>query len=192
MKKFVFCLTLFIVATNSFAYYDSYSYASSSTSAWLIIIGLLMFIWGVLEIILFFKIWGMTNDIRTIKKSYLHEEGEESYSQIAKNIRKNLVLGNIEHVKQILLTNFIDVVMRLHAQQSSSSYEENEKGETVYVPLEERNKQLSIAPCVEKLKQQFEKIGEPLPPYIAKMTTYGDFVNLFRKDDLVVKIERNE
>ena len=82
--------------------------------------------------------------------------------------------------------------MRLHAQQSSSSYEENEKGETVYVPLEERNKQLSIAPCVEKLKQQFEKIGEPLPPYIAKMTTYGDFVNLFRKDDLGVKIERNE
>ena len=32
-----------------------------------VVIYFIMFIWGILNIILFFKIWGMTNDIKDIK-----------------------------------------------------------------------------------------------------------------------------
>ena len=32
---------------------------------------LIIFIFGILQLILFFKIWGMTNDIREIKEKYL-------------------------------------------------------------------------------------------------------------------------
>lgn len=35
-------------------------------------------IFGILQIILFFKIWGMTNDIRDIKNKYLSENYNES------------------------------------------------------------------------------------------------------------------
>ena len=38
-----------------------------------------MITWGILEIILFFKIWGMTNDIRALKKDFFHEKKDESY-----------------------------------------------------------------------------------------------------------------
>lgn len=33
--------------------------------------GLVVIVFGILQIILFFKIWGMTNDIREIKNKYL-------------------------------------------------------------------------------------------------------------------------
>ena len=36
----------------------------------LVIIYIIMLIWGILNIILFFKIWGMTNDIREIKEFF--------------------------------------------------------------------------------------------------------------------------
>ena len=32
---------------------------------------LIIFIFGILQLILFFKVWGMTNDIREIKEKYL-------------------------------------------------------------------------------------------------------------------------
>ncbi|MDD3040151.1 hypothetical protein [Bacteroides sp.] len=36
-----------------------------------VFIGLIIIVFGILQIILFFKIWGMTNDIREIKEKYL-------------------------------------------------------------------------------------------------------------------------
>lgn len=38
---------------------------------------IVLLIFGVLQIILFFKIWGMTNDIREIRDKYLKDEDEK-------------------------------------------------------------------------------------------------------------------
>ena len=38
---------------------------------------IILLIFGVLQIILFFKIWGMTNDIREIRSKYLKDEDEK-------------------------------------------------------------------------------------------------------------------
>jgi len=35
--------------------------------------GLIIIVFGVLQIILFFKLWGMTNDIKDIRNKYLEE-----------------------------------------------------------------------------------------------------------------------
>ena len=35
---------------------------------------IILLIFGVLQIILFFKVWGMTNDIREIRNKYLKDE----------------------------------------------------------------------------------------------------------------------
>lgn len=40
-----------------------------------VLLGLVMTVFGVLQIILFFKIWGMTNDIRKIKNKCFSELG---------------------------------------------------------------------------------------------------------------------
>lgn len=41
------------------------------------IIYVVMLIFGILQIILFFKVWGMTNDIRGIRDKYLKDEDEK-------------------------------------------------------------------------------------------------------------------
>ena len=38
---------------------------------------IILLIFGVLQIILFFKVWGMTNDIKDIRNKYLKAEDEK-------------------------------------------------------------------------------------------------------------------
>lgn len=38
---------------------------------------IVLLVFGVLQIVLFFKIWGMTNDIREMRNKYLKDEDEK-------------------------------------------------------------------------------------------------------------------
>ena len=38
---------------------------------------IILLIFGLLQIILFFKVWGMTNDIKEIRNKYLKDEDEK-------------------------------------------------------------------------------------------------------------------
>lgn len=38
---------------------------------------IILLIFGVLQIILFFKVWGMTNDIKEMRNKYLKDEDEK-------------------------------------------------------------------------------------------------------------------
>jgi hypothetical protein len=131
-------------------------------------IAIVSLIAGILQIILFFKIWGMTNDIRELKKDHFCETDIETYYQKATFARKNLVLGRKEQVKSMLLKNFIHNI--------EQNYINNEQ---------------SLRPYVDNLKAQFEKIGEKLPEYIDKMETFDDYYQLFSKDDFKVEKEKN-
>lgn len=42
-----------------------------------ILLSIVLFIFGILQIILFFKLWGMTDDIRAIKDKYLNPQAQE-------------------------------------------------------------------------------------------------------------------
>lgn len=188
MNRHVLITIAVLTASNSFAYYGDYSSSPDfELPGWVTFAGFLMIAWGILEIILFFKIWGMTNDVKAIKKEYLHDRNDESYYLMAKNLRKNLILGNIENVKKVLLTNFMDEIMRSYANLPSQGYEKDANGKDRLVSYEERNQKTPIAPYVENLRKQFEKIGEPLPTYINNMATYGDFLNIFTKEDLMME-----
>ena len=39
------------------------------------IVSILLIILAILNLILFFKIWGMTNNVKTLLKFYIHEKG---------------------------------------------------------------------------------------------------------------------
>lgn len=189
MKKYILTLTMAVSAiSNSFAYYSDYSSSPSfELPGWVTFMGFLMIAWGVLEIILFFKIWGMTNDIRALKNDHFNQTTNEiPTSQLVNDIRKNLLLGDIDKVKKALLMKFTDDVKHSYWSLPVQGYEKDENGKDHMVSYKERNLQKPIASYVENLRKQFEKIGEPLPPYINYMATYGDFFNLFTKEDLVV------
>ena len=128
------------------------------------IVALITLVAGVLQIILFFKIWGMTNDIRALKRDHFIEIDIESNDYLKANFaRKHLILGEKNKVKTMLLKNFLANI--------SDNFTKNED---------------TIRPYVENLKKQYSKLGEELPEYISKMETFGDYYNLFRKDDFIV------
>ena len=167
MKKFFVFVMLVATASNSYAYYSEYSYSSyGSSSIWSEIIHIIMFIGGILEIILFFKIWGMTNNIKKLKEDYFSESISKINQEQFYYLRKNLLLGKTEKVKQALILNFMENVAQNYT-----------------------NNNASIRPYVDNLKKQFEKIGEVLPVYIDKMNTFGDYYKLFSKEDFVIEKE---
>ncbi len=163
MKRF-FVLAVFVaVASSSFAYYGS-----SSDSGFLSII---LIVGGILNLILFFKIWGMTNDVKALKEGLI-EQMIFSKKSKANYLRKNVVLGKIEIVKRMLLNDFIYNVEKQYWKLLKNNYKD--------VALKQ-----SILPYIETLQQQYEKIGEELPSYIKTMKTFADYYNLFKPEDLM-------
>ena len=192
MKRFLCISVSLFVAMNIMAYdyYDSYLSSKDESSGWLTFFAILIFVWGVLQIILFFKVWGMTDDIKAMKKDHFCETVFESKSQMARFLRNNLVLGNMENVKRTLLKNFIDNVEHGYGQLERYGSVKDEKGAEQWVSLEEKNLQESILPYVDNLRKQYEKIGEELPVYIQRMQTFNDYFKLFVKEDLIVEVNK--
>lgn len=122
------------VATSSFAYYGDYSSPSFELPGCLTFMCIIMIAWGILEIILFFKIWGMTNDVQALKKDHFCETTFETMGQMARYLRKNLVLGNMDNVKRILLQNFIDNMEHGYGELKTYGYVKDENG-NVHIPV---------------------------------------------------------
>ena len=191
LSVFAFALT---VALSIYAYYDYDSSPSSSFEmpGWFTFMGVVMIIWGVLEIILFFKIWGMTNDIEALKKDHFNETVFETKAGMAKYLRNNLVLGNMKDVKKTLLKNFIDNVEQGYGALPAGGMVTDENGNDKWENFKERNLDESIKPYVDNLILQYNKIGEEVPIYITRMKTFRDYFNLFVKEDLSVEVEKKE
>ena len=72
------------------------------------IIGFITLIGAILDIILFFKLWGMTNDIRELKKDHFDNRMPEDIPQLRAYLREKYILGENEKVKSILIHEFLD------------------------------------------------------------------------------------
>lgn len=180
MKRiFVFAAAL-ISASSAFAF-------GSGLGGGADVIGLIMLIFGILNIILFFKIWGMTNDINALKKDHFKEQVLTA-DDMAKRIRKQIVLGNKEEVKRILLQNFVDDIEQYKVKSYNTIYYKTNKKDVA----EEMSLQLSIKAYIENLKRQYTIIGEELPYSIVRLETIGDFISLFKTEDLFMKEEKKE
>lgn len=71
-----------------------------------VIISIIVVVFGVLQIILFFKIWGMTDDVKQIKNTYLKsiakvEEPVLNRFKQAKEIKSGRVLSLREYDKTV-------------------------------------------------------------------------------------------
>lgn len=79
-------------------------------------LSIVLLIFGVLQIMLFFKMWGMTNDIKKIKNKYL-KEGYPSGSSPAKI---EFIIGNKEKAKEMAYKEFISEVYKLYVDISKN------------------------------------------------------------------------
>lgn len=69
MKRII----VFMVTASTTLSCFAAGYGELEVPGWLKFLMLLMIAWGILEIILFFKIWGMTNDVRKLTKQFCKE-----------------------------------------------------------------------------------------------------------------------
>ena len=72
-----------------------------------ILISVVIIVFGVLQIILFFKLWGMTNDIREIKEKYLSQTKAAKVEPIVINPDAKFQIGmrvvNLNSEKQMII-----------------------------------------------------------------------------------------
>ena len=136
---------------------------------------LFSFIATILGIILFFKVWGMTNDISALKKYYCVSTGVDA-SKRRSYICECVVLDDKANLKRALLQNFIDKI-------------NNKCNPAKNVYLSESDKQMSfdITPEVEMLKNQFAKVNMEVPEAVLNMKTCGDFYQFFKLSELTIK-----
>ncbi|MBP5366811.1 MAG: hypothetical protein J6Z01_00010 [Bacteroidales bacterium] len=187
MKKYFFlgCLTfLSLITTTNVCFAGNSRNGDDGLAIFLYIV------FGIIGICLLVKIWGMTNDVKSIKSEVLElrrevvkiknihrDDGVPNVlsKEMVKNLRFNALLGNVEYVKRQLLDNFC-------AEVDKQIYDKTGK-------TDDSKLSNSIRPYVEMLEKQFNRIGETLPDYVKKMNTFSDYVNIVSLTDDKVSSE---
>ena len=77
MKRLCTISLLATMPIAMFAYYGDYS--SIELPGTIKFLTFILFVWGILEVILFFKVWGMTNNVKKSKQN-LHALILQNYS----------------------------------------------------------------------------------------------------------------
>ena len=152
------CCIFAVCSLNTFAYSSGSDISDTFT-----FLSIVMIVAGILEIILFFKIWIMTNHVALLKKKIV----DFSYgSDLDKTCRRLLIMGRREEVRDIMIDQFVDELeKRLEMTRGQEFMLEKLKAE-------------SIAKYVNQLEQNLNSIGEPVPENIQKLATFGDYMKL--------------
>lgn len=81
MKRII----VFMVTASTTMSCFAAGYGKLETPGWLEFLMLLMIVWSILEIILFFKIWGMTNNVRKLTKQFCKQAPKDEPKPIPTN-----------------------------------------------------------------------------------------------------------
>ena len=156
------------VASPAFAYSG---YESADNIAMFIVA--LVIIWVILNIILFFKIWGMTNDVNRIKEKMIPCNQDTMDEQIT----RLHVIGKDDECEKIILSKFYsDLKSELFAFQYRCH---NDKKQ--YLAMLDK----PITPYTDVVEKLYQKINREVPSHITNLKTYGDFKAMeIRADDL--------
>ena len=127
---------------------------------------------AVLNIILFFKLWGMTNDIRELKKDHFDTRMPEDIPQLRAYLRENYIMGDNAKVKRALIHEFLDNI-NSNCNISRSSY----------LDTNDSRLDTDITQYVERLKKQFAKVNLDIPKEILNLKTFRDYYELFKNED---------
>lgn len=92
MKRFIFLMVAVATTMSCFAA----GYGELEVLGWFKFLMLLMIAWGILEIILFFKIWGMTNDVRKLTNQFCKQAKETKPEAVSKPVYNPTYPNNYE------------------------------------------------------------------------------------------------
>ncbi len=114
-------------------------------------------VFGILQIILFFKLWGMTNDVRNISKN-IGARTTNTYNQLEKYIWQLLLEGRKDKAIDFLNRDLIETLIKCILQ-----------GYSAY----------AVKEIKDDYRKYYEKLGVPFPEQIEKINTLKDLEQLF-------------
>jgi hypothetical protein len=120
-------------------------------------VSIVMIVFGILQIILFFKLWGMTNDVKKLRNKFAYTDDFNF------EVRKSLALGEKAKAKGLIINSFFEAV---HKQIVNATYDtdvDNSK----------------FSQYKNELEKELNKIGEKMPDELKNINSYEDFQNLF-------------
>lgn len=117
-----------------------------------------------LQIILFFKLWIMTNDVKKLRENCEHSNKSNFNC-------KSLASGDKEKAKELLLNRFYDSISELN-------YSGLDKSESNWFQIQ-KNIDADFLKLKERLANDLSKIGEQLPENIKQMKSGNEFYELF-------------
>ena len=183
MKKKMMLISLMSIASVQ-CFASGSGTAADSFNGFITVVAI---VFGILNLILFFKVWGMTNDVRALKKDHFYCTGFKEDVHIANYMRRNILLGNTDRAKRILLQNFIENVEEEMYQLQDKNADRDNNGNIIWRYIEKDNLQKSIVPYVNLLIKQYAKLGEEVPAYILQMKTFEDYFGIFTSNDFIVE-----
>lgn len=116
-------------------------------------------VFGILQIILFFKLWGMTNDVRRISEK-IGAQPTETYSQLEKHVWQLLLENRKEDAVKFLNKNMVkDMIQEILMKEKGLFSHPNE--------------------IKNRYRKYYEKLRVPFPEQIEKINTLKDLEQLF-------------
>lgn len=184
MKKWIF-LSLATVFSSATAH--AYDHYESSGSGFMTFIGIILLVWGVLEVILFFKIWKMTDDVKSLKKSLVDGKLSSDVSsmtlgELKKSVRKKYYLGHIDEAENEISMFAYKKLMRLEGRVLQF---DDKGGRFVWIPmrggeLKRCDPDVFIQAVIDEASSVYQAIGRDVPATL-KNLTYDEFVSFADK-----------
>lgn len=134
---------------------------------------LVILVVGILQIILFFKIWGMTNDVRALKKKFTLSSVSLSPSEILKEGYK----GNPE-LPNILFDAVYEDIEAVWSDRTASVYDQQTQ---CWVENDEAFMTKRIQAIKDHYKAIYARVNIPFPAVFDAISSAGDFGKAFGK-----------
>ena len=152
MKKII-VLTVFATASvPAFAYYGDYEI---EWPGWMIFLSVIFFVWGILNIILFFKLWRATNDINMIKNKYCVVADD-----LTNEVLKLKLAGKDKEALDLLNSELIRLILKDYTYATLYT-EATEKVEKFKEMFDER---------IKKFNPLYKEINKTIPEEITQLT----------------------
>ncbi len=176
MRKVVLFVSLLLIGTGSaFAYYP-YEY-DAGPSGWTVLFALLYFAVGVLNVVLFFKIWRMTDDVKSLKNTI--QKNDTSAANITREeliarVRKLYFTGNADMAYSII-NSYVFSLLKMLINKSLTDKDQKRVIQTydwsketqppINKPLEE-----AISEELSRNEKLYKLIGKEMPSYLKNFT----------------------
>jgi len=133
-----------------------------------LLVSIILIVFGVLQIILFFKLWGMTNNVVKISKQ-IEGLGDkvsntDKSSDFIWKVRRAILKGNQKDAEDIVADNFITELQYLW--QNYDRY-----GSDNFIQSQYQNK---ITELKNRYIEFYSHIGIPMPESLHKINTISD------------------